>query len=113
MKFRSSLYLSMIAALLGTCGSGLAQDAQSYPDKPVRIIVPNAPGGTSDVLARSIGQKLTEMWGQQILVDNRPGAGGNIGAGSGRSLRSRRLYARAVRRRHDHHQPQHLCEPRL
>ena len=40
MKFRSSLYLSMIAALLATCGSGLAQDAQSYPDKPVRIIVP-------------------------------------------------------------------------
>ena len=80
MKFRSSLYMLTFAALLGTCGSGLAQDAQSYPDKPIRIIVPFAPGGSSDVLARSIGQKLTEMWGQQILVDNRPGAGGNIGA---------------------------------
>ena len=80
MKFRSSLYMLTFAALLGTCGSGLAQDAQSYPDKPIRIIVPFAPGGSSDVLARSLGQKLTEMWGQQILVDNRPGAGGNIGA---------------------------------
>jgi tripartite-type tricarboxylate transporter receptor subunit TctC len=80
MKFRPSLHLLMLAAFAGTCGSGLAQDAQSYPDKPIRIIVPFAPGGSSDVLARSVGQKLTEMWGQQVLVDNRPGAGGNIGA---------------------------------
>jgi len=81
MKFRLSLLSAMLAASIGTCGSVLAQGAQSYPERPIRIIVPFAPGGSSDVLARSIGQKLTEMWGQQVIVDNRPGASGNIGAG--------------------------------
>jgi tripartite-type tricarboxylate transporter receptor subunit TctC len=54
--------------------------AQVYPSKPVRIIVAQAPGGASDLLIRVIGRKLGEILGQQIVVDNRPGAGGNIGA---------------------------------
>ncbi len=54
--------------------------AQTYPSKPIRIIVPYPPGGTSDILARLIGAKLTESWGQQIIADNRAGANGNIGA---------------------------------
>lgn len=53
--------------------------AQEYPSKPIRCIVPYAPGGSSDFLARLIGQKLTEAWGQQMVVDNRAGAAGNIG----------------------------------
>src|SRR5262249_14909750 len=51
-----------------------------YPDRPIRIIVPYTPGGTVDVLARLIGPRLTDAWGQPVVIDNRPGAGGNIGA---------------------------------
>jgi tripartite-type tricarboxylate transporter receptor subunit TctC len=52
---------------------------QSYPAKPVRVIVPFPPAGAADLLTRTLGQKLGETWGQQIIVDNRPGAGGNLG----------------------------------
>jgi tripartite-type tricarboxylate transporter receptor subunit TctC len=62
--------------LAAGCGGALAQ---KYPTKPVRIIVPFPPVGAADLLTRTIGQKLTEAWGQQILVDNRPGVGGNLG----------------------------------
>ena len=54
--------------------------SQSYPAKTVRLIAPFAPGGATDVLARLVAQKLTERWGQQVIVDNRVGAGGHIGA---------------------------------
>ena len=53
--------------------------SQSFPAKPIRFIVPQATGGASDVLARIVAQKLTEQWGHQVIVDNRVGAGGNIG----------------------------------
>src|SRR5918993_3042093 len=52
--------------------------AQAYPARPIRIIVPFPPGGTSDILSRTLGPKLTEEWGQPVLTDNRPGAAGNI-----------------------------------
>ncbi len=77
----SCLAIAAIAALV-SC-SALAQRASSapgdYPNRPVRIIVPQAAGGGVDVVARSVAQKLGESWGQQVLVDNRPGANGIIG----------------------------------
>jgi len=61
-------------------GVALAAQAQNYPSKPIRIIVPYPAGGTSDILARSIGQKLSESLGQPVVVENKPGANGNVGA---------------------------------
>jgi len=54
--------------------------AQAYPAKPIRIVVPYPPGGSGTIIARLLGQKLTESWGQQVIVDSRPGASGMIGA---------------------------------
>jgi tripartite-type tricarboxylate transporter receptor subunit TctC len=57
--------------------------AQSWPLKPVRVIVPFAPGGASDLMPRLVGEKLTAMWAQPVLIENRPGAAGNIGMEAG------------------------------
>ena len=67
-----------------TCAALLAltsvlSQAQTFPTKPVRIVVPQTPGGASDALARIVGQKLSEKWGQPVVIENRAGAGGNIG----------------------------------
>ena len=68
-----------LAAVL-SCTTAWAQTAANWPAKVVRVVVPFPAGGTSDILARLIGQKLTEAWGQQIVVESRPGANGVIGA---------------------------------
>jgi tripartite-type tricarboxylate transporter receptor subunit TctC len=78
-----SILLARIARLAFTLAaivlSGVAA-AQSYPSKPIRLIVPFAAGGTSDILARFIGPKLTEAWGQPVIIENKTGANGNIAA---------------------------------
>jgi len=75
---RRRLAVALIALTATPCA--YAQGAASYPSKTIRYIVGYTPGGTADMLARAVGQKLTETWGQQVIVENRPGAGTNIGA---------------------------------
>ena len=74
---RRFLHLAAGAAVLPTV-SGIAR-AQTYPTRPVRLIVGFAPGGVFDIVARLMGQWLSERLGQQFIIENRPGAGGNIG----------------------------------
>jgi tripartite-type tricarboxylate transporter receptor subunit TctC len=68
----------LLAYLLGLIV--LAAQAQPWPQKPVRFIVPFPPGGATDISARLLGEKLTEIWGQQVVIENRGGAGGGVGA---------------------------------
>lgn len=69
----------LMSLMLAFAGAGYAQAAQNYPVRPIRIIVAYTPAGTTDILARAVGQKMTETWGQSVIIDNRPGANGNIG----------------------------------
>jgi tripartite-type tricarboxylate transporter receptor subunit TctC len=73
--------LSAVAVICAFAGSlDLSQAQTNYPERPVRIIVPYAPGGVADVTTRLVGQKLSEGMGQSFVIENRPGAGGIVGA---------------------------------
>jgi len=76
-RFAKSVVVSL---LIATAAAALPVFAQSFPEKPVRFVVPYPAGGPLDTIARALGQKLVPVWGQQVLVDNRGGAGGSIGA---------------------------------
>ena len=73
-----SLALTALVATMAP-GAAMAADAASYPTKPIRLVVPFPAGGSTDAVARLIGEKLSQSMGQQVVVDNRPGAAGNIG----------------------------------
>jgi tripartite-type tricarboxylate transporter receptor subunit TctC len=75
-----SFSLAAVAIALAMMGLCHPVVAATFPDHPVRIVVPFPAGGSNDVVARFLGMKLYEVWGQQVIIDNRPGAGGNIGA---------------------------------
>ena len=77
---RSVALLSLLALPLAILVGPAPAHAQAFPNKPVRLVVPFPPGGPLDTVGRALAQKLTEAWGQSVIVDNRPGAGGNIGA---------------------------------
>ena len=76
---RPCITVTMLIAVLAVCADRVL--GQTYPTKPIRVIVPFAPGGPTDVVGRLLGIRLNEAWGQQIVIDNRGGAGGNIGMG--------------------------------
>jgi tripartite-type tricarboxylate transporter receptor subunit TctC len=77
---KASRGMVVLAALwcAGAAADAAAQSAANYPSRPIRWLVGYTPGGTADMLARAVGQKLTEAWGQSVVVENRPGAGTNI-----------------------------------
>ncbi len=77
--YRRRFGVALAAAALG-CTLPIVAHAQSFPSKPVKLVVPFPPGGSLDNVGRLLAQKLTEAWGQQVVVENRPGAGGNVGA---------------------------------
>jgi tripartite-type tricarboxylate transporter receptor subunit TctC len=80
---RRSAFKHLLAVAIAAAGGSCALQAaaqEPWPTRPVRIIVPFAPGGSTDVVARMVGQKLSVRWGQPVVIDNRSGAGGNLGA---------------------------------
>ena len=79
MKTRFWLPLTIAASLLGAAPAAAQEAAKDYPSRPIRLVVPNAPGSSVDTLSRIVGNKLGEVIGQQIVMDNRAGAGGIIG----------------------------------
>jgi tripartite-type tricarboxylate transporter receptor subunit TctC len=72
--------MKKMALWLAACAMAASASAQAYPDKPIRMILGFPPGGTTDINARIVAHKLSQQMGQQIIVDNRAGAGGNIAA---------------------------------
>jgi tripartite-type tricarboxylate transporter receptor subunit TctC len=79
MNFNRFSALALLSAVAVAAGGALNASAQQYPDRPIRMIVPYPPGGPNDVFARMVGPKLTQAWGQQVVIENRSGAGGNLG----------------------------------
>lgn len=80
MHAKGILVTAMLASGLGLALASLSANAQDFPNKPVKIVVPFAPGGVSDILGRVLAEKLSAQWKQTVFVENRPGAGGGIGA---------------------------------
>jgi tripartite-type tricarboxylate transporter receptor subunit TctC len=79
MRTLQRILLGVLVAVTAAMSAAYAS-AQTYPSKPIRLVVPFPPGGTTDILARDVGQVLTQTLGQSVVIDNRPGAAGNVGS---------------------------------
>jgi len=79
---KNKCLVCLLPLMIGYAGNAGAQagDAGAYPNRPIRIVVAFPPGASTDIVARIVGAKLTESWGQNVVIENRPGAGGNIGS---------------------------------
>ena len=75
----TTLFRGVTALSVLVLSAAAAAQTQNYPARPIRYVVAFSPGGLNDILARIVGQKLADSWGQPVIVDNRPGAGGNLG----------------------------------
>ena len=80
MSARRFARLTALGLMACACAFAAAAQAQVYPNKPIRLVVPFTPGGSSDILARAIGQELSVAWGQAVVIENVSGAGGSVGA---------------------------------
>ena len=79
-RVSGALFAAMVAVSAAVTGAAAQDAAASYPNKPIRVIVPFAAGGGNDIFARLVGNKLSEILGQPVILENKPGAGGRIGA---------------------------------
>lgn len=79
-SWRAGTFALSVACCVFSAAAGAQTPTDGYPMKPVRLVVPFSPGASTDLIARLLGQKLTDAWGQQVIVDNRAGAGGALGA---------------------------------
>lgn len=79
-RFRVALGVFALAGLLATVSSNVLAQATAYPSKPIRFVVPYTPGGSTSAVARIVGEKLSQAWGQPVIIDNRPGGNTVIGA---------------------------------
>jgi Tripartite tricarboxylate transporter family receptor len=110
MKLPRRNFLHLVAGAAALPAVSCVAWAQAYPTRPVRIIVPFSAGGPFDIVVRPMAQWLADRLGQQFVIDNRPGAGGNIGTeavvrapADGYTLRRRRLIAACIRRVAENH----------
>ena len=80
MNLTRRAFIELMAGVVALPGFDELARAQAYPSRPVRMIVPFPPGGVNDILARIVADKLQAKWGQPVVIENKTGAGGNIGA---------------------------------
>lgn len=88
------IILNCTVAIAACVASAAGAQSHTYPNKPIRLIIPFSAGGPSDVLGRALARQLSESFGQPVTVENRTGAGGNIGIDAVAQIRARRLHHR-------------------